>query len=35
VGSAAADPKAGSTAGSASPPDDDKWMHMTHDDKKP
>jgi eukaryotic-like serine/threonine-protein kinase len=30
----AADARAGSNAGSAVP-DDDKWMHMTHDDKKP
>ncbi|HSR95876.1 MAG TPA: serine/threonine-protein kinase [Kofleriaceae bacterium] len=27
--------KSGSNAGSAATPDDDKWMHMTHDDKKP
>ncbi|MGH2898542.1 MAG: hypothetical protein ACRDMZ_07695, partial [Solirubrobacteraceae bacterium] len=32
---APAEPKAGSNAGSAATPDDDKWMHMTHDDKKP
>jgi eukaryotic-like serine/threonine-protein kinase len=35
AGAAATDAKAGSNAGSAAPPDDDKWMHMTHDDKKP
>jgi serine/threonine-protein kinase len=32
-----AGPGAGSAAGSAAPPpdDDDKWTHMTHDEKKP
>jgi len=25
----------GSIQGSAAPDDDDKWMHMTHDEKKP
>jgi hypothetical protein len=32
---APADAKTGSNAGSAATADDDKWMHMTHDDKKP
>jgi len=34
AGATAVDARAGSSAGSAAP-DDDKWMHMTHDDKKP